>query len=101
MALITFPQAPTDVGDDPFTAFFNRDWAALGGWSLFVLLIMFFFIGFFRGWWVPGWMYREQGKTLAEAMKQNSLLLNASEIVKHFFEATTPPKRKRGDPDAQ
>lgn len=99
MALLTFQQAPSDVGDDPFTAFFNRDWAALGGWSLFILLVMFIVFGVFKGWWVPGWMYKEQARTLKEAMEQNSVLLSAAEIAKHFFEATAPPKQKRGEKD--
>ncbi|AWN03327.1 hypothetical protein PBI_COUNT_4 [Microbacterium phage Count] len=87
---------------DPITAFLTRDWAALGGWSLFVAISLFIVIGAFREWWVPGPRHRrvesaaaEQSKTLAttvEMLKEQSI---ANEITKHFFEKTVP---KRGEP---
>ena len=87
---------------DPITAFLTRDWAALGGWSLFVMLCLFIVIGSFREWWVPGPRYRrleisadEQSKTLtnvSEALREQT---QANEITKHFFEKTVP---KRGEP---
>lgn len=87
---------------DPITAFLTRDWAALGGWSLFVGISLFIVIGAFREWWVPGPRHRrvensasEQSKTLAltvEALKEQT---QANEITKHFFEKTVP---KRGEP---
>lgn len=77
---------------DPITALFNRDWASIGGWGLFLSLTIFLIVGVFRGWWVPGWMYRKQAETLKEAMEQNRVLLTAAEITKHFFEATAPHK---------
>lgn len=88
---------------DPITAILTRDWAALGGWSLFIGLALLIVIGAFREWWVPGARYRR----LEEAAKQNSDTLSttvgvldkqvtANEIVRHFFEETTP-KRKGAD----
>ena len=87
---------------DPITALLTRDWAALGGWSLFVAISLFIVIGAFREWWVPGPRHHrvensasEQSKTLAltvEALKEQT---QANEITKHFFEKTVP---KRGEP---
>lgn len=84
---------------DPITAFLTKDWASLGGWSLFILLCMTIVIGAFREWWVPGPRHRrvetaaaEQSKTLAvtaEALKEQT---QANEIVKHFFEKTIPTR---------
>jgi len=86
---------------DPFTAFLTRDWAALGGWSLFVMLCVFIVIGAFREWWVPGGRYRRMetaakvsADALTDAMRQNGQLITTNEITKHFFEETTP---KRGE----
>lgn len=78
--------------DDPITAFLTRDWASVGGWSLFIGLVLTIVAGSFRGWWVPGWMYKAQAKTLDEAMAQNRTLLVTADVTKHFFE-TTAPKR--------
>jgi hypothetical protein len=78
------------ASEDPITALIARDWAAVGGWSLFIGLVLTVVIGSFKGWWVPGWMYKAQAKTLDEAMAQNRTLLVTADITKHFFEATTP-----------
>jgi hypothetical protein len=85
---------------DPITAFLTRDWASLGGWSLFIGLALFIVVGAFGERWVPGGRYRrlEESATklqdaLAEALKQNGQLITSNEITKHFFEETTP---KRG-----
>jgi hypothetical protein len=87
---------------DPLTALLTRDWAALGGWSLFIGLALLIIIGAFREYWVPGARHRrveasaeKAADSLAEAMKQNGQLITANEITKHFFEETTP---KRGQP---
>ena len=79
--------------EDPITSILTRDWAAVGGWSLFIGLVLTIVAGSFKGWWVPGWMYKAQAKTLDEAMAQNHTLLVTADITKHFFEATAP---KRG-----
>jgi uncharacterized membrane protein len=85
---------------DPLTALFTRDWAAVGGWSLFIGLALFIVIGAFREAWVPGARFRrleeaatKSAETLSKAMEQNGQLITANEITKHFFEETTP---KRG-----
>lgn len=86
---------------DPITSFLTRDWAGLGGWSLFIFLVMFIVIGAFREWWVPGPRYRrmelaaeQASKANDELTKQNGQLITANEITKHFFEETAP---KRGE----
>lgn len=86
---------------DPLTAVLTRDWAAVGGWSLFLGLCMLVVIGSFREWWVPGARYRRLELT-AEKLGvandlltvQNGQLITANEITKHFFEETVP---KRGE----
>jgi hypothetical protein len=86
-------QLATLTTADPITSILTRDWAAVGGWSLFIGLVLIVVTGSFKGWWVPGWMYKAQAKTLDEAMAQNRTLLVTADITKHFFEATAP---KRG-----
>ena len=79
---------------DPVTAVLTKDYASLGGWSLFIGLVILIVVGVFRGWWVPGWMYRDQAETLNEAMSQNKELLASAIVAKHFFETTAA---KRGE----
>lgn len=86
---------------DPITDFLNRDWASVGGWSLFFGLVILIILGAFRGWWIPGWIYKRQSKTLDEAMKQNRVLLSAAEITKHFFESTAPRRHGKGRRDVK
>lgn len=88
---------------DPITDIFNHDWAAVGGWSLFLGLALFNVVGIYRGWVIPGWMYRNQAQTLDKAMDQNRVLLAAADITKHFFETTVrkpkpTPKRRTKEP---
>lgn len=87
--------------DDPITDFFQRDWAALGGWSLFIGLCILIVVGAFRETWVPGKRYRRLEDSAAklitahdEVVKQNGQLIVANEITAHFFKETTP---KRGE----
>jgi hypothetical protein len=80
---------------DPITDFFNHDWAAVGGWSLFIGLVLFNVVGIYRGWVVPGWMYRDQGTTLSKAMDQNRSLLAAADITAHFFKSQAEKPRPR------
>jgi len=89
-------------GSDPITAFLTRDWAAFGGWSLFIGLCLLIVTGSFREWWVPGARFRrmEEAANLASKANdvlttQNGQLITANEITKHFFEETVP---KRGEP---
>lgn len=89
-------------GVDPITALLTRDYAALGGWSLFIGLCLLIVIGSFREWWVPGARHRrleiaaeKVSDANDELSKQNGQLITANEITKHFFEETAP---KRGDP---
>ena len=96
---ISVPTAADET--DPFTAILTRDWASVGGWSLFVGLCLLIVLGAFREWWVPGCRYRR----LEDAAEKQSETLNttatalekqvvANEITKHFFEETIP---KRGE----
>lgn len=85
---------------DPITAIFQRDWAALGGWSLFVSLALYNVVGFFREWIVPGARAKRHEETILSQTSTIATLssalekqVTANEIVKHFFEETTP-KRK-------
>lgn len=82
---------------DPITALLTRDWAALGGWSLFLGLGLLIIIGSFREWWVPGPRHRrveeaaaKQSETLSVTADSLKLQIQANEISKHFFEKTIP-----------
>lgn len=92
--------ASTSPGD-PITAILTRDWAAVGGWSLFVTLCMIIVVSFMRGWVVPGSMYRRledaatlQRETLNTTVHALDKQVTSNEIVKHFFEETTPKRRE-------
>ena len=97
--LISVPTVADET--DLFTAILTRDWASVGGWSLFVGLCLLIVLGAFREWWVPGGRYRR----LVDAAEKQSETLNttatalekqvvANEITKRFFEETIP---KRGE----
>jgi hypothetical protein len=97
----TFSRAALLAAEDPITDLLQRDWAALGGWSLFIGLCLLIVIGSFREWWVPGGRYRRTEQAAiryAEAnaalTTQNGQLITSNEITKHFFEETVP---KRGE----
>lgn len=99
---IVLAEATMSAGTDPITALLTRDWAALGGWSLFIGLGLFLVIAFFREGVVPGARYRRleaaaevMSKANDELTRQNGQLITANEITKHFFEETVP---KRGEP---
>lgn len=89
-----------NTGGDPITALMTRDWAALGGWSLFLGLCLLIVVGSFKEWWVPGGRYRRlevaatgQSATLATTVAALDKQVTANEIVKHFFEETTPRRK--------
>lgn len=92
------PSIPAEAVD-PLTAILTRDWAALGGWSLFVVLCIYMVVGSIREWWVPGARYRRLENSSVkmldaniELSKQNGQLIQANEITKHFFEETVPKR---------
>jgi hypothetical protein len=37
-----------------------RQLVDLGGWTVCVFLVITIFVGLFREWWVPGWLYRRE-----------------------------------------
>lgn len=85
--------------EDPITAFLTHDWASVGGWSMFVALVIVIVIGAFRETWVPGRSHRRlqrAAEKLSDAndalMTQNGQLITANEITKHFFEETVPKR---------
>lgn len=93
----------TDGTTDPITGLLTRDWAAVGGWSLFVMLCILIVTSFMRGWIVPGSMYKSleaaaklQSESLATTVHALDNQVTANQIVKHFFEETTP---RRGEVD--
>ena len=95
----------TATGSDPFTAFLERDWAAVGGWSLFVMLCILIVTSFMRGWIVPGSMYRSleaasklQAETLSTLSGTLDKQVQANEISSYFFKETAP-KRGEASPD--
>jgi len=100
--MIHYLSASAAEGVDPITALLTRDWAALGGWSLFIGLGLFLIISFFREGIVPGARYRrleEAALKTSEAnnglIEQNGQLIAANQITEHFFRETVP---KRGEP---
>lgn len=86
---------------DPITALLARDWAEVGGWSIAIALGVYFVVGSFREWWVPGGRYRRleeaaklQSETLSVTVQALEKQVTANEISKHFFEETTPRRKE-------
>lgn len=90
----------------------TRDWAALGGWSLFIMLALAIVLGSFRETWVPGARYRRaearaekaeealklSQEALDEALDQNTKLMGSSEIISYVLKEILPGiKAKGGD----
>lgn len=93
--------AITEPVSDPISAILTRDWAAVGGWSLFVMLCIVIVTSFMRGWIVPGSMYRSletastlQAQTLSTVSGTLDKQVQANEISSYFFKETAP---KRGE----
>lgn len=102
--MYTIASASLSEGSDPITAFATHDWAAAGGWSLFILLALTIVLGSFKETWVPGVRFRRTEDALKkmtdahdELLRQNGQLITQNEITKHFFEETVP-KRGEGTP---
>lgn len=90
------------AGGDPITALVDHDWAALGGWSLFIGLVLTLIVSLFRETIVPGKRVarleaalEKQAELITSLTAQNGQLIDANEITKHFFEETGP---RRGVP---
>lgn len=93
------------AGSDPISAILQRDWAAAGGWSLFIALVFLVITAFMRGWIVPGFMYRSleaasklQAETLSTVTGTLDKQVQANEISSYFFKETAP---KRGEAETQ
>jgi hypothetical protein len=89
--------------EDPFTAFFNHDWASVGGWSLFISLCLLIVVGSFREWWAPGPRVKRLEKLVAqqqELIKQQSeqlgKSLDANELTKYVIEQVVPRPSSKG-----
>jgi hypothetical protein len=88
---------------DPITAILSRDWAAVGGWSLFIGLCMLIVLGAFREIWVPGARLRRVEKLLEDANElvkqlttQNAKLIEANELTQYVISQVAPiPKPRR------
>jgi hypothetical protein len=89
---------------DPVTAVLTRDWSALGGWSLFLGLVVLIVVGAFREWWVPGARYRRTEALLEKSLettqvqaRQVDRLTVASELVGNLLSEATPHKGTLGN----
>lgn len=89
---------------DLLSWFFTTSWADLGGWGLFLGLVVFIVFGAFREWWVPGprhhrteALLQKSVETIQSLTAQNGQLITGNEITKHFFEETTPKRVVRDD----
>lgn len=87
---------------DPISAIIAQNWEDLGGWSLFLGLGLLIIAGSFREWWVPGGRYKRledaatrNSQSLAAAMRALEKQVAANEITRHFFEETTPHRKRK------
>jgi len=88
---------------DPLTAVLTRDWAAVGGWSLFISLCLLIVIGAFREWWVPGSRYKRTEALLEKSVdttqiqaRQADKLGIVGEVVSNLLSEATPHKGQLG-----
>jgi hypothetical protein len=91
-----------DSNSDPFTAFFDHDWASVGGWSLFVSLVLFVVVGSFREWWVPGPRNKRnealiltQQNLIKQLADQVTKLTESNEFTKYVMEQVVPRPSNR------
>jgi uncharacterized membrane protein YciS (DUF1049 family) len=54
--------------------------ADLGGFALFLLLVVVIGVGLIRRWWVPGWVYQQERD--ARAVAETQALRNAESLEK-------------------
>lgn len=87
---------------DPITAFLTRNWAEVGGWSLFIGLAMLIVVGSFKEWWVPGGRHKRLEVAMEKALdttqllvKQNEQLLQVNPLTKILLDERAP--RNRGN----
>ena len=83
--------------EDPITAFLTKDWASVGGWSLFIGLALLITTGAFREWWVPGprakrseALIASQQALIRQQSDQISKLTEGNEFTKYVMEQVIP-----------
>jgi hypothetical protein len=87
---------------DPLSAIFAHDWATVGGWSLWIAETIILLTMVLTGRLRSNTEFKKLEKTvdtqrsaLDTAQSQISQLIQANEIVKHFFQTWLPkPARK-------
>jgi hypothetical protein len=106
--LFLMPVQVTGEEPDLITSIMTKDWAALGGWSLFIMLCLFIVFGAFREWWVPGSRYTRLEVSASKLLEsngqlttQNGQLIVANEITTHFFKETVPKRGEAPHDDSQ
>jgi hypothetical protein len=95
--LATVVTADTSV--DPITAILSRDWAAVGGWSLFISLVITILTLVLTDRLVAGSRLRKaeglaekQAQTISDLTSALKEQTSANQIVQHFFQEV-PQKR--------
>lgn len=68
----------------------GKQLADLGGFALFLLVVIVAAVGLYRQWWVPGWVYRQErdGRQTAETQA-----LRSAEAIEKLARAVN---RERG-----
>lgn len=74
----------------------------IGGFALFILVVLVAAVGLYRRWWVPGWLYDQerQARLVAEAQAERNATALAAvvPVMRRILRAVT---RDSGfDPDA-
>lgn len=82
---------------DPLVAILGSNWGSVGGWSLFIGLVIIIVVGSFKEWWVPGNRYRNTERLLSKSVQlnsdlsgQNAKLLISNQLTAEFFRKTAP-----------
>lgn len=72
--------------------------ADLGGFALFLLLVVVIGVGLLRKWWVPGWLFAER------TVERDAAILELKQASKTIGQLTLQlsreRKRRSSDPDA-
>lgn len=88
--------------EDPITAILTRDWAAVGGWSLFVTLCILIVVGYTRELIVPGSRLKRVEKLLEDAntlvhqqSEQIGKLVEGNQLTQYVMSQVAPIPRPR------
>lgn len=74
----------------------GKQLADLGGFALFLLVVIVAAVGLYRQWWVPGWVWKQERD--ARTVAETQALRNAEAIEKLARAVSRDRARNRAEP---